>query len=188
MSMYPKNMFFTSESVTEGTSGQILRPDLRRRAGRMPAARSHGACCLRVLRNDGLAERRWRDHDRCAIRCGKGRTGPRQRDRLFRARVRLRRQHRRGSSNDSRAVARHQPGRHAGKRADRGRRPGNDVRLRLQSNRRVDATADHAGAQTGQEADRRSQAESAAIPRAGRQNAGDRRIPRGQSRRASITW
>ena len=60
-----------------------------------------------------------------------------------RAQVRLRRRDLRGPVGDSRAVARHRPGR----RHRRRRRPGPDVRLCLHGDARADAAADHARAQ-----------------------------------------
>ena len=61
------------------------------------------------------------------------------------AAYRLRLQDLRRAEPDPAPVARYRDGRGYGRR----RRPGPDVRLRLRRNRRIDAAADHAGAQAG---------------------------------------
>ena len=181
MSMYPENMFFTSESVTEGhpdkfcdqmsdcVLDECLRVD--------PLSRVACECYVTMgMLNVGgeITTKALFDVAKVVRDLGNeiGYTAPE---------VRLRRQYRRHRPDHSRAVTRYQPGRDAGRRADRSRRPGIDVRLRVQSDRRTDAATDHAGASTGHEADRSSQAESVALPRPGRKDTGDRRIPRRQA-------
>ena len=99
----------------------------------------------------------------------------------------------RGERGDRGAVARHRPGRRhrlrepgrVGGRRDRPpgcRRPGPDVRLREHRHPRAAPAADRAGPPPGPAADRGAQAGRAALPAAGRQDAGDDRVRRRQGR------
>ena len=62
-------------------------------------------------------------------------------------------------------------------------RPGDDVRLRVQRDRRADAAADLARAQARAAARRRAQGRGRPLPAAGRQDAGLRALPRRQAGR-----
>ena len=68
------------------------------------------------------------------------------------------------------------PRRDGRRRRDRRGRPGNDVRLRLPRDARADAAADRAGASHGPPPRRGAQVGPAAVPAAGRQDPGDRRV------------
>ena len=130
-----------------GPSRQDRRSDL----GRRPRRRAHGrparARRLRDADHDRPRRRRRRDHDRDLRRHPAARPQDDRRDRLHAREVRLRRGHLRRDRRARRAVARHRAGRRRvvrGARARRRRparprrrgRPGDDVRLRVERDRR----------------------------------------------------
>ena len=135
---------FTSESVTEGhpdkIADQISDGVLDAILAQDPVARV--AC--ETLVTTGLAVVAGEITTNCYDRRTRSIVRERHHGRRLHAReVRLRRRDLLGAVGDSRAVARHRPGRGHRRR----RRPGPDVRLRLPRNRRADAAADHARAQ-----------------------------------------
>ena len=186
---------FTSESVTEGhpdkmcdaISDSILDALLEQDRLQPGGGRDHGDHRSGARRGRGHHER-LRRHPRAGARPDPG-------DRLRLVGQGLRRRVVRGERGDRRAVGRHRPGRghrlrepgRVGGRRDRppGRgRPGPDVRLRQHRHPGADAAADRAGPPAGPAADRGAQAGRAALPAAGRQDAGDDRVRRRQGRAA----
>ena len=136
---------FTSESVTEGhpdkIADQISDGILDAILAQDPVARV--AC--ETLVTTGLAIVAGEITTSCYVDFQKVVRDVDPGRRLHPREVRVRRRDVLGAVGDSRAVARHRPGR----RHRRRRRPGADVRLRLHGNARADAAADHAGAQAG---------------------------------------
>ena len=157
-----------------GPPGQDGRPDLGRRPRRHPGA---GQARPRGLRDDGedrRGDRGGRSHHLGMGRHrGAGAQGH-QRHRLRQQRRRLRRPHLRHHQHARQAVAGHQPGR--GSQEARGtgrRRPGPDVRLRLQRGAGVHAGPAVLLAPAGRTAGQGAQVRQAQVAASGRQVAGD---------------
>ena len=134
-----------------GPSGQDVRPGLRRHPGRDHPRGPERPGRLRDGDDDGPGHGPRRDLDDHLHRHpgGRPRHGPRHR--LHPGRLRLRLPDLRHADLGQGAVARHRPGRRFGARGPRrrgihvrarGRRPGDDVRLRLPRDARADAAAD----------------------------------------------
>ena len=127
-----------------GASGQDCRPDLGRGPRRDPRRRPACKGCVRNHGQDRRRDRRRRDHHDDLHRFRGPGSQDRTRHRLQRfvsglRRCVLRRPERRGQ-----AVAEHRAGRRPGDGRGTGRgRPGHDVRLRDERNRRPDAGPDH---------------------------------------------
>ena len=134
---------FTSESVTEGHPDKIADQISDAVLDALLAAGPDEPGGLRDAGHDRPRVHRRRDHDQGLRRPADDRPRDDQGRRLHARQVRLRLRDLRGDLGDPRAVARHRDGRRPGRR----RRPGPDVRLRLQRDRGADAAADHAGPQ-----------------------------------------
>ena len=146
-----KNFIFSSESVGEGHPDKVARHHFRRRAGRLPRAGQVQPRRLRNLREVQPRRRRRRNHHQGAssiINADRPRRHPRHRLRAttttcftptrFSSSTPSRRSRPTSRRAWTRAKAEGQEDRRAGRR-----RPGLDVRLRLQRDAGADARADH---------------------------------------------
>ena len=139
----------------------------------------------RRLLTTGLVVPGRRDHHQGDGRLPDDRPPGRPGDRLHIQRDGLRRHDLRGDGGAGQAVSRHRPGRGRELREGQGhrrRRPGDDVRLRLQRDPRTDAAADRPGA-PDHPPDHRAPAERLdPLAAARRQEPGDRRVRRRDAR------
>ena len=141
---------FTSESVSEGHPGQDFRPDFRRHLDAILARTRQGASRLRDHGQDRHGCGRRRSHDLGVGRYRRNRARPSSGYRLRRSGHGLRRPLLRRAERARQAVARYCAGRRSRQMPRTGRRrPGPDVWLRLQRDRRADAGADHLCASPG---------------------------------------
>ncbi len=123
-----------------GPPGQDVRPDLGRDPRRDPARGPRGPGGVRDRHHDRARGGPRGDHDEHLRRLPGRHPGHGPRDRLHEGRVRVRLPDLRGAGERQGAVARHRPRR--GRGGAGGRRPGDDVRLRLPRDARADAPAD----------------------------------------------
>ena len=177
---------FTSESVSEGHPDKIadqisdavldaiLAQDKRARVACETMVKTGAAIVAGEVTTSALGRHRG------------ARAQGHQRHRLRQLRRRLRRPHLRDHQHARQAVARHQPGRgpQEARRTGR-RRPGPDVRLRLQRGAGVHAGADLLLAPPGRAAGQGAQERQAAVAAPGRQVAGHAALRRRQDRRPS---
>ena len=181
--------FFTSESVTEGhpdkmcdqISDAVLDAIIKDDPNARVACESSATTGLVVVMGE-ITTKTLRGHPVHRAR-------HRARDRLHPRQVRLRCRHLRRDGQHQGAEPRHRarrgPGagsqaRRDGRCADRGhrrRRPGHDVRLRLQRDRELHAAVDRPGAQALPAPRSRAQGRHAAVPAARRQEPGHGRVP-----------
>ena len=142
---------FTSESVTEGHPDKIADQISDAVLDALLAEDPMSRVACETLVTTGLAFIAGEITTKAYVDLPGDRPRDDQGRRLHARQVRLRLRDLRGHLRDPRAVARHRDGR----RPRRRRRPGPDVRLRLQRDARADAAADHARAQAGAAASRR---------------------------------
>ena len=158
------SFLFTSESVSEGHPGQGRRPDFGRGARCDPGGRPGRSRGLRDAGQDRRGHRGGRSDHLGVDRPGKTGARDRARDRLRQLGDGLRRRELRRGQHHRQAIARHRHGRGPQEQAQAGRRrPGIDVRLRHQRNRRADARADHPRPPPRQAPGRRAQARQARL-------------------------
>ncbi len=176
-----------------GASRQDRRPDLRRCPRRRDEGRPVRPRRLRDAREHGPDRRLGRDLDRDLRRHPGHRARDGAQDRLHRRRPRLLGRLVRRAERDRQAVAGHRPGGRPGLRGAHGRqrrgrarrrggrRPGDDVRLRLQRDRRADAAADLARAPARGAPRRGSQGGNTQLPAPRRQDPGERPLSERQA-------